>query len=579
MEEGEGALAAEDAEKRSPNDFALWKASKPGEPAWESKWGPGRPGWHIECSVMATDVNGEYLDIHAGGEDLKFPHHDNEMAQSEAYLQRSQWVNYFWHAGHLHIEGLKMSKSLKNFITIRQALGMHSPRQLRMMFLMQAWDKGMNYSDQAIDMAKVEERRVHSVLHWSCTKASPCPSRASAKRAMWPENRSVLALVRTYRGLTTFDNESEVLRIKERFDAYCRKDGVHPDGARFFTLPWHRDWFAPPRAKDLMWLVQTPEEEYDLFEQVYKVFRGEVPTFLRESLPKQNLRPYIYISFQIRTQEVESRYENKQVEQGIPLQFKVDVVNFVLPKMAEAVQSVTKLERFLMVVADWSGRSFNHKAWMISMRLSCPDVNCGNISRAFKIWRETVRRLEAAAQPGWRAALAQGWEDALPRCVYDPFYPHHPLMYCDWAGSRCPEQRPIQPFAVFNVRVRQNPGEATVRTDIDSVDDLVRGLAGADWIRLGCLAYAKTPEEVKGSPATEEPSHLAEAEPSAGYAPNIERKTTGDLWAESRADNGAVFYYNVEGFRRFRNGEISEAPQSVWELPPGARLQRESEDF
>mmetsp|Transcript_89998 Transcript_89998/g.162344 ORF Transcript_89998/g.162344 Transcript_89998/m.162344 type:complete len:865 (+) Transcript_89998:75-2669(+) len=160
MAEGEGALAADDAEKRSPNDFALWKKSKPGEPAWDSKWGPGRPGWHIECSVMATDINGEYLDIHAGGEDLKFPHHDNEMAQSEAYLQRSQWVNYFWHAGHLHIEGLKMSKSLKNFITIRQALEFHSARQLRMMFLMQAWDKGMNYSDQAIDMARVEERKM-----------------------------------------------------------------------------------------------------------------------------------------------------------------------------------------------------------------------------------------------------------------------------------------------------------------------------------------------------------------------------------------------------------------------------------
>eukprot|EP00930_Biecheleria_cincta_P082343 TRINITY_DN72099_c0_g1_i1.p1 TRINITY_DN72099_c0_g1~~TRINITY_DN72099_c0_g1_i1.p1 ORF type:complete len:862 (-),score=219.01 TRINITY_DN72099_c0_g1_i1:59-2644(-) len=171
MEEGEGALAAEDAEKRNPNDFAVWKKSKPGEPAWPSKWGPGRPGWHIECSVMATDINGEYLDIHAGGEDLKFPHHDNEMAQSEAYLQRSQWVNYFWHAGHLHIEGLKMSKSLKNFITIRQALAVHSARQLRLMFLMQAWDKGMNYSDQAIDMARAEERKLKhffgSLSFWS----------------------------------------------------------------------------------------------------------------------------------------------------------------------------------------------------------------------------------------------------------------------------------------------------------------------------------------------------------------------------------------------------------------------------
>jgi len=160
MAEGEGALAAEDAEKRNKNDFAVWKKSKPGEPAWESRWGPGRPGWHIECSVMATDIHKEFLDIHSGGEDLRFPHHDNEMAQSEAYLGRPQWVNYFWHAGHLSIAGLKMSKSLKNFITIRQALEVHTPRQLRLMFLMQQWDKGMNYSDQAIEMAKAEERKL-----------------------------------------------------------------------------------------------------------------------------------------------------------------------------------------------------------------------------------------------------------------------------------------------------------------------------------------------------------------------------------------------------------------------------------
>uniref|UniRef100_A0A7S4T7M1 cysteine--tRNA ligase n=1 Tax=Alexandrium monilatum TaxID=311494 RepID=A0A7S4T7M1_9DINO len=160
MAEGEGALAAEDAEKRNKNDFAVWKKSKPGEPAWESRWGPGRPGWHIECSVMATDIHREFLDIHAGGEDLRFPHHDNEMAQSEAYLGRPQWVNYFWHAGHLSIAGLKMSKSLKNFITIRQALQVHTSRQLRLMFLMQQWDKSMNYSDQAIEMAKAEERKL-----------------------------------------------------------------------------------------------------------------------------------------------------------------------------------------------------------------------------------------------------------------------------------------------------------------------------------------------------------------------------------------------------------------------------------
>lgn len=160
MAEGEGALGGGggDTEKNHPNDFALWKASKPGEPSWESPWGPGRPGWHIECSVMASDVIGENVDIHGGGVDLMFPHHDNEMAQAEAYHQCCQWVNYFLHAGHLHIKGLKMSKSLKNFITIRQALVEHSPRQLRLMFLMQPWNKPMNYSDQTVDDAKAKEK-------------------------------------------------------------------------------------------------------------------------------------------------------------------------------------------------------------------------------------------------------------------------------------------------------------------------------------------------------------------------------------------------------------------------------------
>ena len=164
MAEGEGALSSNNnnnnngtTEKRNPNDFALWKASKSGEPAWESPFGPGRPGWHIECSVVAGHILGETLDIHAGGEDLKFPHHDNELAQSEACFGCNQWVNYFTHTGHLHIEGLKMSKSLKNFVTIRQALEHNTARQLRIMFLLQGWDQPMNYSDQTIDDARSKE--------------------------------------------------------------------------------------------------------------------------------------------------------------------------------------------------------------------------------------------------------------------------------------------------------------------------------------------------------------------------------------------------------------------------------------
>ena len=156
MAESEGTFTAEAGEKRNATDFAVWKKSKGGEPSWPSPWGGGRPGWHIECSVMATDLMGDNMDVHAGGYDLKFPHHDNEIAQSEAYHGCKQWVNYFFHFGHLHIKGLKMSKSLKNFITIRQALAGHTARQIRLMFLLAPWDKPMNYSDQTIDEAKVD---------------------------------------------------------------------------------------------------------------------------------------------------------------------------------------------------------------------------------------------------------------------------------------------------------------------------------------------------------------------------------------------------------------------------------------
>jgi len=149
-------------EKKHPNDFALWKKSKAGEPKWPSPWSEGRPGWHIECSVMANDVMGNHLDIHGGGSDLKFPHHDNEMAQSEAFHCCQQWVNYWFHCGHLHIKGLKMAKSLKNFITIRDALQTHTARQIRLMFLTQTWDRAMDYSDQTMNQAKDYEKRLNS---------------------------------------------------------------------------------------------------------------------------------------------------------------------------------------------------------------------------------------------------------------------------------------------------------------------------------------------------------------------------------------------------------------------------------
>lgn len=162
LDEGEGELSLVGEGKKSPNDFALWKKSKQGEPSWEkSNLAKGRPGWHIECSVMATHHLGENFDIHSGGCDLKFPHHDNEIAQAEAYFNTGKnWLNYFLHSGHLTISGCKMSKSLKNFITIRKALESYTSRQLRFAFLAHGWTETLDYSENTMNIARSFERSI-----------------------------------------------------------------------------------------------------------------------------------------------------------------------------------------------------------------------------------------------------------------------------------------------------------------------------------------------------------------------------------------------------------------------------------
>jgi cysteinyl-tRNA synthetase len=165
LADGEGALSqSNDSTKKSAADFALWKASKAGEPSWPSKWGLGRPGWHIECSAMASARLGEQMDLHSGGIDLAFPHHDNELAQSEAfYANHRQWVNYFLHMGHLSIQGSKMSKSLKNFTTIREALHVRkewTARSLRIIFLLGNWKDGIEITDEMANQGRNWEDKV-----------------------------------------------------------------------------------------------------------------------------------------------------------------------------------------------------------------------------------------------------------------------------------------------------------------------------------------------------------------------------------------------------------------------------------
>ncbi|XP_020513859.2 probable cysteine--tRNA ligase, mitochondrial isoform X2 [Labrus bergylta] len=155
------------ANKRDSRDFALWKPSKPQEPFWESPWGRGRPGWHIECSTIASSVFGSQLDVHSGGIDLAFPHHENEVAQSEAYHQCEQWANYFLHSGHLHLKGSaeKMSKSLKNYVTIKDFLQSYSANEFRMLCLLTRYRSAIDYSDSSMSEARSSLETITTFIH------------------------------------------------------------------------------------------------------------------------------------------------------------------------------------------------------------------------------------------------------------------------------------------------------------------------------------------------------------------------------------------------------------------------------
>ena len=155
-----GARIEVNPKKRNPADFALWKGWKPGEPGWHSPWGRGRPGWHIECSTMAQKYLGETLDIHMGGKDLIFPHHENEIAQAEAATGKT-FVRYWLHNEWLTVEGKKMSKSLGNFITVREAFKMCSPQVLRLFLVSAHYRSPLDFNKEAL---AASERRLRRIL-------------------------------------------------------------------------------------------------------------------------------------------------------------------------------------------------------------------------------------------------------------------------------------------------------------------------------------------------------------------------------------------------------------------------------
>ncbi|KAL0943536.1 cysteinyl-trna synthetase [Colletotrichum truncatum] len=297
QEDGEGALSKNLGEKRNEGDFALWKKSKKGEPYWPSRWGQGRPGWHIECSVMASDILGAQMDIHSGGIDLAFPHHDNELAQSEAYFCEKEkgehtWVNNFLHMGHLSISGSKMSKSLKNFQTIQDALATtYSPRGMRIVFLMGKWNDGVEISPDMRAQASSWEATVNN--YFSNVKALVADANASTEgiESLSIKDKPTEGLLADlekaktdlHTALTNSFDTPQAMRVIQELVSEANKVIVSQDAeARLPELVAIGRWIT--KILGIFGLDENAKAPYDGL--------GWVPTVKKDVEPKAVVQPY-----------------------------------------------------------------------------------------------------------------------------------------------------------------------------------------------------------------------------------------------------------------------------------------------
>jgi cysteinyl-tRNA synthetase len=223
-----GARIAPGEHKRNPMDFALWKAAKPGEPAWESPWGPGRPGWHIECSAMSMEYLGESFDIHGGGKDLVFPHHENEIAQSEG-ASGKPFVKYWLHNGFVNVNQEKMSKSLGNFFTIRDILKVYDPEVVRFFILTAHYRSPIDFSDQNLLDAKAGLSRFYEALQAAVealegVPESETPSTEGAaleekfREAMDDDFNTALAIGHLFEGVRTMNRLMGEKKFRKKAD-------------------------------------------------------------------------------------------------------------------------------------------------------------------------------------------------------------------------------------------------------------------------------------------------------------------------------------------------------------------------
>ena len=209
-----GARVEVDEAKRDPLDFALWKSAKPGEPAWDSPWGPGRPGWHIECSAMSTCCLGNHFDLHGGGADLQFPHHENEIAQSEG-ATGEPFVNCWMHNGFVRVNEEKMSKSLGNFFTVREILARYRPEEVRYFILTSHYRSPLNYDEEHLTNARAALTRLYTALRGlpPATPAGGESFRARFSAAMDDDFNTPVALA------VLFDLVREINRVRPQDEA------------------------------------------------------------------------------------------------------------------------------------------------------------------------------------------------------------------------------------------------------------------------------------------------------------------------------------------------------------------------
>ena len=254
-----GARIQVDESKEHPMDFVLWKGAKPGEPSWESPWGPGRPGWHIECTAMSLEYLGEQLDIHGGGQDLVFPHHENEIAQSECYTGAKPFARYWMHNGLLQLGSDKMSKSLGNLVSVVDALERYSPDAMRLYFLSSHYRSPLAYSDEGAAAVERSLERVRRALvrgNGSGPEFDAETHRARFTAAMDDDLNTPQAVAALFDLARDINRGRDAGRnIDSGQDALRELGGVL--GLTFEDRPWSEDSLAAAPFIDLLVSIRT----------------------------------------------------------------------------------------------------------------------------------------------------------------------------------------------------------------------------------------------------------------------------------------------------------------------------------